>query len=323
MKSTHSILSVLLLVQLGLGAYTWNSAASTSEVGKRKLIGLQVGDVTEVEIASKPSKEGEKVTSVKLVRDGENWTLASAGNYPAEAEKVKEVLKKLLALEVGTPIARRKANHNALRVGDRDYDRRIGLKGGGKTFSLVLGSAKGTSVYIREGTGEEVYWAKGLSTWALSDRASNYVDTQYVKLDSPTTVTIKNSTGEFAIIKDAQGDWSVSGLTPGVPLKQSEIQSFVDKAAKIALSTPVGKEVKPEYKLDEGVTVTLEKLAEAKKEGEDAGKTEHLSYRIGPEVDGKFYCLAEGRDFVVEVSKWAVEKLLQQKAEDFLKEEKS
>lgn len=322
MNGTHKILAALLLVQLGLGAVTWNSSGAAAATGKRKLLGGEVAAVTKLEIASKPSGEGEEAPKVVLEKQGENWVVASAEGYPAVSSKVDEALEKLVGLEVDRPIATQKANHNALRVGERDFDRRVIVTTGSTSKTLVLGSAKGTSVHVREGAASEVYWAKGLSTWNLSDRASSYVDTEFVKLDGPTSVTVKNPEGELVLVKDADGDWKVGGLAPEIALKQSDIQSFVDKAARVSLSKPVGKEEKPEYKLAEGATVTLEKSVEAK-EGEEAPAPEKLVYRIGAEVDGKYYAHREGGDFVVEVSKWTVEKLLTQKADDFVKKEEA
>lgn len=316
MNPTHKLLLGLLVLQLGLAGITWSGRRSSGgPSGAEALLPVSLGDVTAFAVTSKPPDKDTPPEAVRLEKKGDAWVVASAGDYPAVTSKVEEVLKKVLELKVREPIATNKANHNALRVGERDFDRKLEVTAAGATTSLVAGSAKGTSIHVRKADSDAVYWARGVSTWNLSERVSSYVDTQYVSVEDPTKVTVTNSKGSFTLTKGAGGDWSVSGLPPGKQARQADLTAFVDKARKVTMSDPVGKKLEADYGLGDGARVVLEY-----KDGE---ATKTLGYSIGTEKDSKFYLKADEMEHVVMVSKWSVEKLVQQAAADFAEPDQS
>lgn len=319
MTCVNKMLAGLLVVQLGLAAATWSGRNSEPDEGTRQLLNVALADVTAFEV----TESGKDAKAVRLEKKDGAWVVASAGAYPAKASGVEDVLKKVLDIEVGAPLATKKANHNALKVGDRDFDKRVKITAGGKTHELVIGGAKGTSIHVRLAGANEVFWARGVSSWALSSQISSYVDTEYVKVEDPQKVIVENEHGSFTLEKVA-GAWTLAGAADPGQVDASKIDSFVRSAATVRMTEPVGTEVTEAHGLGEGAVVTLTGLKEKDGEDEDGEGTKETftaSYVVGSEKDGKFHVKAEDATHVVLVSKWAVEKIKTQKATDFLKSE--
>lgn len=308
MSSIHALLGGALAVQLMLGGLTWSMAGGgAARSDARKLVDVGLGDITELIVQDKPADKESEPETVHLKKEGDAWTVVSADAFPADTTKVEDVLRKLLDLKVSDPIARKTQNHNALRVGERDYDKKVTVTAGGTTHHLVLGSAKGSSVHVRVGDAPEVYWAKGVSSWSFSERVSSYVDSDYLKVDEPKAVSIQNQHGSLEVVKGEDDLWTLRGLAAGEKAKASEIQTLVDKAKSIRLSEVVGKQETDEMALGTGATVVITA----------ADDTKH-TLRLGSEKDGKVYAKAAGKDHVVLVGKWAIEKLLEAKSGDLV-----
>ncbi len=305
MNTTNQMLAGLLVVQLLLALGTWSSHGDSVETGTRPLLPLELSSITGLTVEAKPLAADKEARSVRLVRDGETWKVASAGDFPADKAKVEEALKKILDIRIRDPIARSKASHNALHVGASEYDKKIAIRVGDKVHDLVLGSAKGSSSNVRLSSSDDVFWAKGVSSWSVGDDVSSYVDTQYISLDEPTKVSVTNQHGSFVLEKAADGAWKLAGL-PGT-VDKGKVDSFVSSVAKVRLTEPVGKDVRAEHGLTSGARVEL---------ADKDGKT--IRYAIGTLEDDKYYVKADDREHVVRVSKWSLEKVLDQKPTDLL-----
>lgn len=285
----------ILVVQVGLAAITWWPKPKGAQEGDRPLIDLNLEQVEQLIVSSKPAK-GEEAKPVHLAKKDGSWVVASASDFPAKADKVEEVVKKILGLRVGTPIAKQRSNHNALHVGEREYDKLVTLTGGGKSTTVVIGSAKGSNAHVRIKSEDKVYWVKDLSTWALKDSLDSYIETEFFKIEDPKKVEVTNDKGLIELAKNEAGEWVLANIPPGQTSDSAKVDSFVRSIAKLRLSEPVGSEVKPEYGLQTGTRVVLT-------DKEDKTHT----YRIGAEKDGKFYVQVDGQATVVLAPKWAVD----------------
>lgn len=310
MSKTNKILVGLLALQAVLAVVTWASGGGRGASDARPLLEIGKEAVTALTIEAAPRKEGEAPERVELVKKGNDWVVASAADYPAQKDKVEEVVGKLVALKVRQPLATQKANHAALNVGEKDFDRRVTLQAGTATHQLVIGSGKGSSVHARFADQDDVFLARGMSSWALGERASTYIDTQYIKVDEPTSILVVNDQGGVLnLLKDDQGDWLVPELPPDAKVDPGRVSAFVSSARSVRLAEPVGKEVKPEYGLDKGTRVTL-------KAGDQT-----TSYAIGAAKGDQHYVKADDNEYVVLVSKYSVESLRTQTPDKFLKDE--
>lgn len=310
MNNTNKILIGAAVLQAALMAVTWSSgvgrAGGSSEA--QPLLDVPLAEVSAIAVSDRGEGE-EKAESVSLVRKGEAWVVGGADDFPADTKKIEEVIGKLLKATHREPIATKAANHNALDVGERTYDKKVELTVGGEKKTLILGSGKGSSVHARFEGKDDVYLARGISSWAVGNKVDTYVDTQYVEVKEPVEVRVVNRNGPIDLVKGEGDVWAVAQLKPDAKVDPSRVRSFVTAARSVRLTAPVGKAVKPEFGLGEGaVTVSVR----------DAEKT--VSYRIGAE-DGDFrYVKADDNDYVVKVRKYAVDDLIKQTADKFVEE---
>lgn len=313
MSKTNLYLTIMFFAQIGLGALTWTTCESTPEdTGEKELLAFASNDVTALEITEKPYKETDPVKKIALTKKDDNWVVSSAGDYPADKEKVDKVLDKLVSLKAGEPIATNAANHNALKVGDKDYGRKVSLKTKSGDKSLVIGDGPGQSVHVRTDGKPEVYRARGLSVWTLSTSLSSYLDTKYVEVDKDklNSVTVTNKKGTLSFTKEGD-NWMLAELPPGKKLDQDKVKTFIGEVAKLTFNKPVGKDKKSEHGLDSGTTVRISYTED--------DETKTLTYTIGAKKDDSyFYAKADNNDFVVTVSKWSTDEAREKAAEDFV-----
>jgi hypothetical protein len=306
MTRNNTILGIALIAQLGLAGLTWSIKGASVTNDATTFLSLQAADVTELTVVNKPEK-GAQPAPLVLAKRGDAWVVASADGYPAQTDKVQGLIDKLVALKVREPVATQITSHNALKVGEHAYDKRLTIKAGEAVTALVVGGAKGDSIHLRREGDAEVLLARGISAWAISDRVSTYVDTQYIKVDEPDRVTVRNRNGTITLVKGPQG-WSVDELPADVQLDDTRVQAFVAAARAVQLVAPLGKTLKPEYGLDRGTVVEVIK-------GEAT-----TSYTVGALAGENHYLKAADNPYVITVGKFAVETLLTQTPDQFIKQ---
>jgi hypothetical protein len=314
-KKLQGILLGALAVQVVLAFVTWTSGGRQAHVDPKPLLGFDKAAVTAVEITEKASSPTDKDATLRLEKSGEGWVVASAGGYPAKKDKVEEFVAKLTDLKVRDPIATKKADHNALRVGADVWGRKVKITAGAETKELVVGSGQGSTVHVRFADKDDVYNGRGVSEYAISARASSYVDTDYVKVDADkvSEVEITNPAGTLSFRKDGE-NWSLAQLPAGQQLDQGKVKSFVSGIARLSFKEPVGKTIAPEYGLGAGAAKVVLRYTD----GSDA-KT--VTYAVGAAKDGAHYVKADGQDFVVLVAEWSTKPVLEKKPDDFVKKE--
>ena len=314
MNKPNLYLVIALFAQLGLGAVTWTTCESTTEKPSPKaLLGIESSEIDEIEITAPPPASGKDPDRIVLTRNGGKWEATSAADFPVEKSKVTDVLDKLTALTAADPIAAKAASHNALGVGETQYGKKITIrtKSGSRTF--FIGDGPGESVHLRFDKKDEVFRARGLSEWKVKSKVSDYIDSTYVKVDEETLTHVEVKRAEGTLTFSKQGEtWTLAELPEGRELDEIKVDTFLAKVGDVALKTPVGKTIKPEYGLEQGVSVTLTYTKD--------DKAHHLEYTIGAEEgDNAFYLKSNDSEFVVTVSKWSVEQIRDKGPEDFAK----
>ena len=312
------LLAGLVIVQAVLAVIMWQTGGRAPGQAYRSLLEMEEAAVTALEITGRPDVDGKPGETVKLVKNGAEWVVASAGDFPAKKDKVDDVLKKLVAMKVKSPLATQAANHNALRVGKDTYGKELVVTAGGTTKKLIVGSGSGSSVNLRFADSDEVYQGRGLSEYQISNTARSYVETGYVKADSDkvNALSVTNARGTLTFRKDGT-QWVLEQLPPGAELDEAKVTGFIGSVARLNLDRPVGKEVKPEMGLS-GPGVVQVQI-----EATENDKPVSLAYTIGAQAgssenDG-FYVQAKDNPFVVIATKWATESARIKAAEDFVK----
>ncbi|MBW2273055.1 MAG: DUF4340 domain-containing protein [Deltaproteobacteria bacterium] len=304
--SSHKVLALLFVLQLALVAMTW-WPRDHSALAPRPLFELESDAIQELRVEASGDGEG-----VRLVREGRDWKVASASGYPANPEKVDELLDSLLALRVTTPIATRETSHNALKVGEDEYGKRVVIVAGdGAEIELVIGAAARDSVHVREADASEVYVAKGLSEWSLQDRGDAYYDRSYVDTDAATlsTLTVTNGKGTLTFVRDEVG-WVLEGLEGAAEVDQAAVDALIKALTKLNMSEPVGIEALPQYALDGRVSVTWSAV--------ESDQSFAGGYVVGADEGSFTFVKADGNPFVVKANSSDLEALRSAQRSDFL-----
>jgi hypothetical protein len=314
MTKTQKILLGILIVQIGLAAATFLTTRSLAGASDAKpFLGMKAADVTGLAIEAGEAKPGEKADRVELAKKDGGWVVASGGDFPAKADKVDELVKNLAEMTVREPISTQASGHAALGVADAEFGRKVTIEAGGAEKTFFVGSGDGPGVHLRFANEPAVYQSRGVSAWSVSASARAYVDSKYVDVDKDklSAVTVVNAQGTLTF-KKVGDSWTLAELPAGEALDADKVKLFVGKAAKVNLEAPVGKEILPALGLGAGAKVTLVGTVE--------DKPKIVSYLVGARAgESSYYAKADDSDYVVTVSKYSAEQLLEKVALDFAK----
>jgi hypothetical protein len=172
----HKILIGLLAVQLALAALLLLRDGEPQVVKDTPLLAtLDAAKVTRVRLYG----AGAEQPGVDLVRKGSGWVVASHSDYPADPAKVTGLIEPLAKVAAGEPIATSPTRHKQLRVGDREFERKLVLdvEGAGERTIVIGIPVGGRRTAIRIG-GDEVYAATEVSQFVAEP--AGFVSTRYV-----------------------------------------------------------------------------------------------------------------------------------------------
>lgn len=284
--NTQNLLIGALAVQVGLAAITWWPRGA--EVVEPTLLVPSGHTITELTILGK----GEGKAPVTLASTEGTWRIRTAHDYPADADKVAEVITALGKVQLRTPIATQASSHEGLGVTNEAFERKVTVEVNGTRRELLVGAAASNAVHVRLDGGDDVWQVKGLSAFALKDEARGYLPANHLDLDKDavTSLSISNALGSVALVKGEAG-WTVEGAE-GVPANSEAVDGLLEKFNKVRLSEVVGQQVEPSFGLTEGAT----RLTWAVTQGEE---TSAGGLVIGAEKDGKFYIKTDDSPFVV------------------------
>ena len=179
-----TILAVVAAAVLGAGIWLGAHRASQQSVGgEGALLGdlkAKLGDVTEIRLSR---GDGSKVT---LRRGDGGWSVAER-NFPADAQRVRELALNLASLEVLERKTSDPANYAKLGVEATESPTASGtlvdVVAGEKTWSLIVGKpAEGRAVYIREPKSAASALAQPLLT--VDPDAKRWIDRQLTDIAS-------------------------------------------------------------------------------------------------------------------------------------------
>lgn len=286
--NTVQKLGGLLAVQVALGAFTWwpRDAASTTP---KLLVEGGGNTITKVSIVSN-TKDAKPVELES--KDGK-WSLVSASGFPADADKMGEVLDALAAIKLADPVASQASSFEQLKVSDTNFDKKVVFTANGTEHTLIVGAAASKSIYLRVDGGTDVYQAKGLSAWTFKDSTRGFLPANAIDLDKDklTSLTLTNASGTIALVKQGEA-WALGGDAPG-PVKADKVSDLLDKVTKVRLADVAGTEVKPEYGLSTPAATVSWTLT-------DGTNTSQGSYTVGASTDGKYYVQQASNPFVFE-----------------------
>lgn len=296
--NVRNVLIGALAAQVGLVLLTWwPRGADAPEV--LELVPSGGNGITELTVLGKG--DGKQPVTLRSV-DG-TWKVASAHDYPADPDKVAEVVTALGELRLRQPIATQAASHESLGVTDDGFERKLTFTADGTPRTVLVGAAASKAIHLRlEGT-DAVYKVKGVSAWTLKDDAKSYLPTNHVDVDPAGLVRFEltNATGTLTLAK-VDGAWTMEAPVAG-PVDATAVDALLEKALKVRLAEVVGPDVLPEHGLTEGATrVTWSTSVD--------GASVDGGYVVGAEVDGKFFVRSDDLPFVVRAPTYRLKDLV-------------
>jgi hypothetical protein len=309
MKRHQQILAGILIVQIILGVVTFWPRSGSAGAAQPIFPDLKVEDIVTLTITD------DQGAHIVLKRSGDNWGLAEAGDYPANASTITPILEKFTQLDTATLVARTESSHKALQVGDDSFVRRIdiGMKDG-TTHTIYLGSSpRYTATHFRVAGQDETYLTAALSSWELSTGASSWIDTTYRTIDATTVteVTLQNANGTFKLVKTDDDQWTLANLTGDEIINPTATSDIVNKVTRISLQRPLGLEEDASYGFtDPAAIVTLTT---------DDGVIYALY--VGAKFDGTNYAVkASESPYYVAVTEYNVKTLIENDRAAFMQE---
>ncbi|MCB9681002.1 MAG: DUF4340 domain-containing protein [Alphaproteobacteria bacterium] len=295
--STQTLLGGALAVQVALAVVTWWPSGPTV-VEPTDLVPGGADSITQITVTPK----GGTSDPVQLVQKDGAWTLASADGYPADADKVAEVVDALGTIKLRTPIATRAVTHEQLGVSDDSYEKKVEFTAGGTEHTLLLGAAANKAIHLRVDGGDAVYQVKGLSAWTIKDTNRGYLPSDYVDVDKDTlsSLAITTPLGAAAFTRTGTG-WAVDGH-PELVGDAAALDTWLGKIAKVRLSDVAGTTAEPAF----GLTPAAVRITWSGAQG-DQQVTGGLA--VGAEADGRIYVKSDDSPFIVQAPSYGLKDL--------------
>ena len=295
MNRRNQILAGLLVAQVIIAAIVFIPRILPSQIEAAPLLGaVQAADVTGLTIQDKSG------ASVELVQKNGAWVVPNSDDYAANGDKIKALVTKLIGFKTDPLVTRTAASHKRLQVADDDYLRKVELKlADGTSRALLLGAGSGgNTTYVRLGGQDNVYLARGLSSFEAATDIASWINPTYVSVpqDRMLSATIENAQGKWQLAKNAQNQWTMQGTADTSKFDPNSAANLLGRLSSLSMLKPLGKEAKPEYGLDKpGATVTLVMS--------DTASTKVFKLRIGAkDKDGNYPVISSDSQYYVTVS---------------------
>lgn len=310
MEKTIRLLAAVLGVQLLLAVgLSFTGPQLSTPAAETPLLGFDAEKVDRLVI------EGPEAAKVALTKTDGNWHLPDAADFPADRDKIEQLLKRLRELRGGTPVATTPGAQQRFRVSDADFERRITLSAGDKTLgTLYLGTAPSLRQINARAANSEAIFAVELGAHEFPVKTDAWIDQAVLRVprdeivaidvaglhlervpdpaptaDANATAVAENQTAgattdtKAATIEGAapRTHWQATGLAAGESLNSAAADALAEKLAEISISALLGTEEKSEYGLNNPVL----SLQVTRKGGAP------VEYRLGKAPQGDEYTL--------------------------------
>lgn len=254
----QQILAATLVAQLALGAVTWWPSGSTPaepvplvQGGAESITGLVVQRGT----------DGDPVELRKV--DG-TWTVASAHGYPANVQKLDEVLEILADVQLRSPIATHASSHEALSLTATEFGKKVTVSTAAGDTEVLISSASSKAIHLRKADEDAVYKVRGPSEWSIRDGNKSYLPANHLDLspDDLVEFTLTNANGRVSFMRTEPepategapalkpASWTIAGLPEGGIVDTDAIDTLLKGALKVRLQEPQSDEALPAHGLD-------------------------------------------------------------------------
>ena len=195
--------------------------------------------------------------SVTVVRQGKGWIVDTPAHYPADRDKIENLLTRLTGLRSDRLVTQTKEAHNRFQVG-KEFGQKITLTlaAGGERILYLGSSPNYTTTHVRAEGDDRVYLVNELAGWQVPAEEQFWWQREYVMVppEELREITLVNRAGGLRLVKGGEG-WQLADAGAGQALDPARVQEFVAAVSRIALTEYLGQEEKKEYGLDKPVAV--------------------------------------------------------------------
>jgi len=308
LKRNNQILAGILIVQIVICIIVFWPRSEVTSANEPIFSDVQAEEIVALTILD---ADGNSVSLRKIAGE---WVLSDADDYPAQNDKISELLDRIVGLTTERLVTRTDASHQRLQVAEGDYARRIdlGMKDG-TVRTLFLGSSPNYgATHFRLDGQSETYLTGDISAWEARATASAWIDTAYLNVSSDEVVemTLANTNGTFTFMKNDQNVWTMMGMAPNEDADEDKITALLGQVASIRMLAPLGKGKLDAYGIEAPVAVVTMKTAEGT-----------VTVKVGSKdpTDNSYVVISSESPYYVRVAEYAVRDLVDKTYDDFLK----
>jgi len=252
MKQIIRVLAVAAVIQMGLVgiAYMGGDELQASQ-NTVALLDVKPDAVDSITIYGQDKK------SVTL-RQKDGWKTESG--FPADGEKISQLLHKLAGMKHGLPVATSPSAWSRFKLGKDDFERHLILARAGKTVAeLYLGKGAGVrQSYVRSGDDQAAY-SVALGSYELPLDESQWQDKTLLQIGSDKINAL--DLDGVRLVKSSDGKqkiWHAAPMPAGKQLDQGAVKQLLHLLASLRFDKVLGKQPPSGFDLDHPVlTVTV------------------------------------------------------------------
>jgi len=320
MNKLNRILIVILVLQLGLAAVVLWPRRATTEGEQSLFPDLEVNRVVRVTIT------GADGSQIELAKQGADWVMPDAGDYPVEGDTVSSMLAKIAGLQGGQAVTETSGSHERLGVADDAFERKVEIElDDGTRHTLYVGTSPTYgATHVRVAGQDEVYLTSDLLVSDVGVQPTAWIDRVYLSIpqDQVMRLSLENENGEFTFVRLVSGGelapvtetWSMADLTEDETLNTGAVQTLLSRASSVSLLRPLGTEERAEYGMDNPTAVVT-----ARTQSDDEGaKTYTLRVGARDPEDNSYVVISSESPYYVRVSELTVQRFVEAVREDFI-----
>ncbi len=176
-------------------------------------------------------------TSVTLIRQESGWVVSERADYPADFDKLSELLRGMAAAKFVERKTARAENHALLGVRGIDDESSeavlVKVSAGSDKFELLYGneSEAGQGIFARLPDEAQV-WLVSRQTKPLSSPAA-WIRSVALNIDAERIVSVQHASqaGELLVTRDAEsGDFTVDSLPADTELQYATVANVLSRA---------------------------------------------------------------------------------------------
>jgi uncharacterized protein DUF4340 len=240
MSQKIQILSAVLVLQLFLIVILTLTEKNTGAfAANEKLLSLKLDEIDKITISAKDNQ------SAVLHKQKETWTLPDYFNFPADKQKLQQIIDELVAIDRPWPVATTGAAKERFKVANDNFERKIVFsKADDVQQTLYLGSSPGfRKVHARINEEDDIYDIE-FAVYKVSAEAKDWTKKDYLHIAKSDITNIK--IGDVSLKRE--GDvLQVADLNDSEISNTEEINKLVDKLASLNFSEVLGTADKPEF----------------------------------------------------------------------------